>query len=84
MRLAFGVRRARLQRARAVGAAIRLGCDLSGRSGALLKHSRLKMSAGVIVLHADDGWADMLLGEQTAKRAGALADQLDMGLRLGR
>ena len=72
------------RRARALGAAIRLGCDLSGRSGALLKHSRLETADGVIVLQADDGWADMLLGEQTAKRASALADQLDMGLRLGR
>jgi exopolyphosphatase/guanosine-5'-triphosphate,3'-diphosphate pyrophosphatase len=72
------------RRARALGAAIRLGCDLSGRSGELLGHSRLEMGAGVIVLHADDGWADMLLGEQTAKRASALADQLGLGLRLGR
>ena len=72
------------RRARALGAAIRLGCDLSGRSGALLNHSRLQMADGVIVLHADAGWADMLLGEQTAKRASALADQLDLGLRLGR
>ena len=72
------------RRARALGAAIRLGCDLSGRSGALLKHSRLRTTDGVIMLMADDGWADMLLGEQTAKRASALADQLDMGLRLGR
>ena len=72
------------RRARALGAAIRLGCDLSGRSGALLNHSRLEIADGVIVLHADEGWADMLLGEQTAKRASALADQLDMGLRLGR
>ena len=72
------------RRARALGAAIRLGCDLSGRSGALLKRSRLQTEDGVILLQADDGWADMLLGEQTAKRASALADQLDMGLRLGR
>ena len=72
------------RRARALGAAIRLGCDLSGRSGELLKHSRLQMGDGVIVVAADAGWADMLLGEQTAKRASALADQLDVGLRLGR
>jgi exopolyphosphatase/guanosine-5'-triphosphate,3'-diphosphate pyrophosphatase len=72
------------RRARALGAALRLGCDISGRSGELLKHARLIFENGNVVLIADPAWADMLLGEQTAKRASALAGQLDMGLRLGR
>ncbi|HEY2660779.1 MAG TPA: Ppx/GppA phosphatase family protein [Caulobacteraceae bacterium] len=74
----------RVQRARALGAAMRLGCDLSGRSNALLGRSQLLVDQEVVLLTADTGWADMLLGEQTAKRASTLADTLDLGLRLGR
>jgi exopolyphosphatase/guanosine-5'-triphosphate,3'-diphosphate pyrophosphatase len=73
----------RHQRARALGAAIRLGCDLSGRSAELLRKSRLSVQGGAIQLTADDRWTDMLLGEQTAKRASTLADQLDLGLKIG-
>jgi exopolyphosphatase / guanosine-5'-triphosphate,3'-diphosphate pyrophosphatase len=73
----------RHQRARALGAAIRLGCDLSGRSAKLLGRSRLETQGGAIWLSTDDRWADMLLGEQTAKRASTLADQLDLGLKIG-
>ena len=73
----------RHQRARALGAAIRLGCDLSGRSAVLLRKSRLAIQGGAIHLTADDRWADMLLGEQTTKRASTLAEQLDLGLRIG-
>ena len=40
-------------------------------------------SCGALWLSANDGWAGMLLGEQTAKRASTLADQLDLGLRIG-
>ncbi len=74
----------RAQRARALGAAMRLGCDLSGRSSALLGRSHLSIDQEVVQLTAEAGWADMLLGEQTAKRASTLADALDLGLRLGR
>ena len=73
----------RHQRARALGAAIRLGCDLSGRCAKLLGRSRLETQGGAIWLSTDDRWADMLLGEQTAKRASTLADQLDLGLKIG-
>jgi exopolyphosphatase/guanosine-5'-triphosphate,3'-diphosphate pyrophosphatase len=73
----------RHQRARALGAAMRLGCDLSGRSPDLLRRCRLRISDGALVLEADARWADMLLGEQTAKRAATLADQLALGLRMG-
>ena len=74
----------RVMRARALGAAMRLGCDLSGRSPTLLGHSQLAVDHDIVLLTADKGWADMLLGEQTAKRASTLADALDLGLRLGR
>ena len=74
----------RAQRARALGAAMRLGCDLSGRSAALLGRSRLTIDGDVVLLAADSDWADMLLGEQTAKRATTLSNELDLGLRLGR
>jgi exopolyphosphatase/guanosine-5'-triphosphate,3'-diphosphate pyrophosphatase len=74
----------RLRRARALGAAMRLGCDLSGRNPALLPRSTIDVSREVIVLRAEPRWADMLLGEQTAKRAATLADHLEMGLKIGR
>jgi exopolyphosphatase/guanosine-5'-triphosphate,3'-diphosphate pyrophosphatase len=73
----------RLRRARALGAAMRLGCDLSGRNPNLLKRSRIGVENGVIALRAEDRWADMLLGEQTAKRAATLADLLELGLKIG-
>ena len=72
----------RQRRARALGAAMRLACDLSGRSPALLARSRLETGDGAIRLIAEPAWADMLLGEQTAKRAATLADQLGLGLTM--
>ncbi|SFJ62541.1 Ppx/GppA phosphatase family protein [Caulobacter sp. UNC279MFTsu5.1] len=72
----------RLKRARAVGAAIRLGCDLSGRSAPLLARSRLAIDKGDLLLAAEPGYADLLLGEQTAKRAGALAALLGLKLKI--
>jgi len=73
----------RSARARALGAALRLGCDLSGRSADLLLRSQVNIVGEVIRLTADSRWADMLLGEQTAKRAATLADALELGLRMG-
>lgn len=72
----------RLQRARALGAATRLGCDLSGRSAPLLRRSRLALEGDRLVLSADAGGADLLLGEQTGKRAGALAQALGLTLEI--
>ena len=46
----------RLQRARALGAAMRLGCDLSGRSPELLAHARLEIKAQLVVLQSEDAW----------------------------
>jgi exopolyphosphatase/guanosine-5'-triphosphate,3'-diphosphate pyrophosphatase len=68
------------RRARALGAAMRLGCDLSGRSPALLSAATLSITDTEVVLTAKAASADLLLGEQTSKRAGALAQILHKGL----
>jgi exopolyphosphatase/guanosine-5'-triphosphate,3'-diphosphate pyrophosphatase len=73
----------RRQRARALGAAIRLGCDLSGRNPRLLEKSALAIRGDRLALTAARGWEDMLLGEQTAKRAQTLAGALKLKLELG-
>ena len=56
------------RRARVLGAAMRLGCDLSGRSPALLSAAQLSFTPSAVVLTASPASADLLLGEQTAKR----------------
>jgi len=73
----------RRQRARALGAAVRLGCDLSGRNPRLLEKSSLVINGDRLLLTASRGWEDMLLGEQTAKRAQTLAAALKLKLELG-
>ena len=70
------------QRARAVGAAIRLACDMAGRSPELLARTRLDLKAGEVVLTAEEAWAPVLLGDQTSKRGQTLATLLDRSLRL--
>jgi exopolyphosphatase/guanosine-5'-triphosphate,3'-diphosphate pyrophosphatase len=66
-----------------LGAAIRLGCDLSGRNGRLLEKARLSICGDQLALSAAPGWGDMLLGEQTAKRAATLAGVLRLKLQMG-
>ena len=68
------------QGARILGLAIRLACDLSGRSPQLLVNARAQVSAGALILSAGEGYADVLLGEQTRRRGKALAEA--MGLKL--
>lgn len=72
----------RRQRARALGAAIRLGCDLSGRNPRLLERSSLSIKGDRLLLTAARGWEDMLLGEQIAKRANTLAAALRLKLEM--
>jgi exopolyphosphatase/guanosine-5'-triphosphate,3'-diphosphate pyrophosphatase len=72
----------RRQRARALGAAVRLGCDLSGRNAQLLAHAILATDGERLQLDASPGWEDMLLGEQTAKRAQTLAAALRLRLEV--
>jgi len=68
----------RLRRARALGAAIRLGCDLSGRVPALLAASTLALDRELVTLTIKRPSADLLLGEQTRKRLQALASVLEL------
>ena len=70
------------QRARAFGAAIRLACDMSGRSPELLARTRLDIKGAELLLTAEEAWGAVLLGDQTAKRAQTLAGLLDRELRL--
>lgn len=73
---------ARRQRARALGAAVRLGCDLSGRNARLLEKSELTIDGDRLTLTAAPGWSAMLLGEQTTKRAATLASVLKLRLTI--
>lgn len=68
------------RRARALGLAIRLACDLSGRSPQLLANAKATVEDGRLRLTAAEGYADLLLGEQTRRRARAVAEA--MGLKL--
>jgi len=72
------------RRAKALGAAIRLGCDLSGKNAALLGDARMAIDDKILRLSAAPGFADMLLGEQTAKRAGTVAQALGLELKIAR
>ncbi len=67
----------RLRRARALGAALRLGCDLSGRSEVLLEQASLSLTPQGIELAVRRERADMVLGEQTRKRLAGLAEVLE-------
>jgi exopolyphosphatase/guanosine-5'-triphosphate,3'-diphosphate pyrophosphatase len=71
-----------VQRARAVGAAVRLACDLSGRSPELLAKANLDIRPSSVVLEAEEAFVPILLGEQTAKRAATLAALLERELKL--
>jgi exopolyphosphatase/guanosine-5'-triphosphate,3'-diphosphate pyrophosphatase len=66
------------QRARTLGLAMRLGCDLSGRSPPLLSAAALSLEKGFAVLTAQGRNANLLLGEQTTRRLAALAQALDL------
>lgn len=69
-------------RARALGLAMRLGCDLSGRSPQLLANASVTVKGGSLTLTASDGYADVLLGEQTRRRAKALAEAMKLKLEI--
>ena len=73
----------RRQRARAMGAAMRLGCDLSGRNPFLLEKSALAIQEDRLLLTTAPGSEDILLGEQIAKRAQTLASALRLRVQLG-
>ena len=71
-----------MRRARALGAAMRLGCDLSGRSAPLLSKASLTIDRGALTLTAQRDHADLLLGEHTTKRLNALAQVLELEPRV--
>ncbi|MFN9927882.1 MAG: Ppx/GppA family phosphatase [Phenylobacterium sp.] len=73
----------RRQRARALGSAIRLGCDLSGHNPRLLETSGLAIRGDRLVLTTLEGWGDMLLSEQVQRRAQTLAQTLRLRLEIG-
>ena len=70
------------RRARALGQAIRLACDLSGRAPQLLANARAVVAKSELRLSATEGYADVLLGEQTRKRAKALAETMGLSLAI--
>jgi exopolyphosphatase/guanosine-5'-triphosphate,3'-diphosphate pyrophosphatase len=72
----------RVQRARALGAAVRLACDLSGRSPELLSRATLEFRPTAVVVEAEEAYAPILLGEQTTKRAATLAGLMERELKL--
>ncbi len=67
-----------LERARALGAGLRLGAHLSGRTPALLDRAALSLDHGTIVLSAAPEDADLLLGDTPRKRLAALGAALDL------
>ena len=73
----------RLKRARVLGAAMRLGCDLSGRAPALLGAAELRLAPGRLQLIARPAQADLLLGEQTRRRLLTLAEALEVTAEAG-
>jgi exopolyphosphatase/guanosine-5'-triphosphate,3'-diphosphate pyrophosphatase len=72
----------RVARAEALGAAIRLGCQLSGRSPELLAQSSIARIRNELHFSVKKEAADLLLGEQTHKRAEALAKVLGLELKV--
>lgn len=70
-------------RARALGLAMRLACDLSGRAPQLLANASAWVEDGRLRIEAAEGFKDVLLGEQTRRRAKALADEMGLTLELG-
>ncbi|MFT4090724.1 MAG: Ppx/GppA family phosphatase [Asticcacaulis sp.] len=66
-----------------LGLALRLGCDLSAKSPELLGYAHLTRQDSQLVLEAKAGWEDLLLGEQTRKRAKALANAMKLSLKMG-
>lgn len=69
-------------RARILGLAIRLAADLAGRAPENLRNSSLRIVDDRLVVTAEPDYADLLLGEQTSKRANALASALGLKLEI--
>ncbi len=72
----------KLQLATQLGLLLRLGCDLSAKSATLLSYAHLRQNGLQLILSAKNGWEDLLLGEQTRRRARALAQTLKLNLNI--
>ena len=72
----------RLRRARVLGAAMRLGCDVSGRSANLLFQSRVALDGRGLLLSVERDAKDLTLGEQTKKRVSTLGALLQVDHRI--
>ena len=70
------------QLATQLGLLLRLGCDLSAKSAKLLGHAQVRQNGLQLILSARTGWEDLLLGEQTRRRARALAQALKLSLNI--
>ena len=70
------------QRARVLGSALRLACDLSGRNPSLLEHASLSIEDSAVLLTASPLWGSLLFSEQTQKRAATFAAALNLQLRV--
>lgn len=71
-----------LQQATQLGLLLRLGCDLSAKSAKLLGYAHIKQNDKQLSLSAKAGWEDLLLGEQTRRRARALAQACKLSLNI--
>ena len=71
-----------LAQATRLGLLLRLGCDLSAKSARLLKRSHIRQDGEHLTLSAKTGWEDLLMGEQTRRRAKALAHALKLNLNI--
>ena len=71
-----------LQMATRLGLLLRLGCDLSAKSSTLLSHAHVRPDGSQLTLSANIGWEDLLLGEQTRRRARALANHMKLQLNI--
>ncbi len=71
-----------LQMATRLGLLMRLGCDLSAKSSTLLSHAHIRQEHHQLTLGANTGWEDLLLGEQTRRRARALANHMKLQLNI--
>lgn len=71
-----------LRQATQLGLLLRLGCDLSAKSAQLLSYAHIRKDERSLTLSAKSGWEDLLLGEQTRRRARALAQSLKLNLNI--
>ncbi len=72
----------KLNMATQLGLLLRLGCDLSAKSSKLLNLASIRQQERHLVLSAQPGWEDLLLGEQTRRRARALSQALKLNLTI--